>query len=455
MLYTFSIPIIDKRIFLSCDTYRLDMKQFPRYWNDGSFLRSFGQFGYRNSPGKDIPFQEKVYAQANRGLLIADNQQIISYNKSNLRLSCVFRRVFFDEYSARVDTGIKDVRKSPENMQFKEFFDSINAILDCKVYAKHCSGKAKKLIDIGKDLSREYLYATTMNPGENWSQVDANWLSSGCPSMVIECASKEIDIASLKRSSYIMEVPGLPTEWDVELYYMSARHALPVWIIVKGMNPKKDKLRALRILLLKYHQERETLKYVMKLVAEKGNNENLIQNEVLKEYLDTITSVFSRKKRDGIEQKYIIDIVRSVDEYVYVNEYQELLKYLSRHMELQFLERRCKVVAENHYYFQHAKINNLITEPEFHDKVYFGNAEEGILKLNELLDRLDESVQKDNSADTEEAKKCIKGIKEELKKSTPNKNKLEQYITVLKAITISGEFVKLVASIAEFLGFAQ
>ena len=59
MFYCISFPLIDKRIFLNEDTYRLDLKQFPRNWNDASFLRSFGMYGYRNNPDASMPYSEK------------------------------------------------------------------------------------------------------------------------------------------------------------------------------------------------------------------------------------------------------------------------------------------------------------------------------------------------------------------------------------------------------------
>ena len=136
MLYTVSVPVADKRVFLSGKTYRLDPQQFPQSWSAKHFLRSFGQYGYRSHPEKIIPFQEKQYANAHRGICIPEDQRVLSYGGTDFLFECVFRRAFFDDYSARIDVGIKDPQEHWETLYSKEVFKKVNAVLRCKVYTR-------------------------------------------------------------------------------------------------------------------------------------------------------------------------------------------------------------------------------------------------------------------------------------------------------------------------------
>ena len=462
MLYTVSIPIADKRVFLCENTYRLDVKQFPRNWDDSSFLRSYGKYGYRTKPGRDIPFQEKTYAKANRGILISDNQHLLHYRRSKLLLSCVFRRVFFDDYSARIDVGIKDAREYSLDLELKDIVNNVQSILNCKVYTKHCSTESKRLVEIGRDLCYQFLYSTTKLPSINWHHVNENWFTSCCPAVVVECDYFDLRFGKLKETTNLCKIPDIPVEWGLDLFYFTRKDSIPFWIIVKGKNPQKDMLRALRIYLLKYHQERETLKAVMRLIAEKGQ-ENILEPNILGHYINTITSTFSRIKRDGIEQKHIIDVVRSADHFICGDESQALLNYLSAHVDLKFLEKRCKTVVENHYDFTNAQIGNVITGGTFQEKVTAENQQtinidstivSGVdqSQLNELLNKLDELVSTGSITNKHKVKKYTQKIKEEAEKESPDKGKLETFLDVLKAITVSAEFAKTVFAIAQLFG---
>lgn len=352
MLYTFSIPIVDYRTFLKQDTHKLDIAQFPRNWNDNSFLRNFGRFGARTRVTSDIPYTEKKYAKANNGIHFV-NQNRIKYGCADIVPSCVFRRMFFDAYSARLDIGIKNVsrhyRVAYGCLNVDDVINTSKALINATIYSTPFSNQPVPLYKIGKDLVAEYIYATTLNPRSN-TPYDMNQMASArCPIVVVELDECELEQTNILNSKGFTEYRRIPQEWGIRLGYRISTRNIPLFVLIRNKNSDKEKLRALRINLLKQHQERETLEAIMQLIARQNRELENIDILALTSYLDDITSVYSRSRRDGINQSTVFGIMRGIESEVNHDECAEMLMLLFKDRRLTYLARRFQKTIENLY----------------------------------------------------------------------------------------------------------
>ena len=352
MLYTFSIPITDYRPFLCEETFRINIEQFPRNWHDQSFLRSFGKFGERYNTGADIPFFEKKYAKGNNGLRFA-NQNAVKIRGTHFAPVCVFRRVFFDSASARFDVGITDV--SNDSHQTGNKVQDINVF--CKYYINKSvflTGFAQEepqpLYLIGPALCQKYLYATTLKPSINFINAKSTWLSYGRPIIVSKHEYDELgpisNIDKRFEKQGFQKSPCVPEEWGISLWQRRVFKGIPLYVIVVSSRGDKDKARALRINLLKYHQERESLLAIIKLLARSGQELEGINIDYLSSYLNEITSLYSRNKRDGISQKPFFALMAEIEEKFNQDDCLLMCSIIENTPKLQYLNNRVKTTIK-------------------------------------------------------------------------------------------------------------
>lgn len=450
MFYSISIPLIDKRSFLEENTHRININEFPRNWNDLSFLRSFGMFSQRSKPDKNIPYQEKKYAQAHRGVRIANQKQTLRYRKECLQPYCVFRRIFFDDYSARFDIGLKHATFHCKELTARDVKNKVETILKYRVYVNQST--REPVISIGKNLAAKYLYATTKEPGTYWETVSPYWIASATPTVLIELEKTSLLNGNLSEEGGLHQVQQIPPEWDLQLYHYCRGNSIPVWIIVSGDSVQKDMLRALRIYLLKVHQERETLKVFCRLVSVYGHSDNNLKIAAVKEYLDTVTATFSRKCRDGILQQPILDVARNADQSFYGNESQQLLEYLERH--LKYLKKRCEKVMEKTFNFNGPFTGNFVDGNNNGTMMQTNNVSSAGFDqahIEKLLQELRQKIPAE-SGDALDFEKNAKQLTEEINKEKPDKGVLEKIHSALKVLKTLAECGSIFAALATALG---
>lgn len=457
MFFTISFPLIDKREFLDAETHRIDASEFPRGLNDGSFLRSFGMYGLRSYPDANIPPHEKVYANAHRGVRIAKQQQLLRFKKEWLRPSCIFRRVFFDNYSARVDIGLRVQDYLTNSLYPSNIIDKIEAILKYKMYVPPNPNNSKKIKDLGKEIANKYLYATTKDPGCHWKIVNPNWISHACPIVIVEVDQTLLVNGKVGNEKRLKNVSSIPSAWGVQLYHYMRSDGIPAWIIVKGESLQKDKLRALRIFLLRFHQEKEALKSFPQLVASAHNHGWILNVARIEHFLNKTTSYFSKARRDGVEQQPIVDIVKKADIIAYGPETQYFLDYLG--CELPYLKERCRNVMNNVVF--NAPFNGIYVGGDNNGKIEYENntvipkdsVNDSINKqeVYDILKKLEKLIPEE-STDRNTFKKEKKQLSTEIKKKTPNKEILKKALDSLSILKAFAEAGTILAALAKALG---
>ena len=211
---------------------------------------------------------------------------------------------------------------------------------------EYSKNKPCALYDIGGDILKQYLYATTLNPGKNYPLTKSSWLSHGCPVIVVEYEKSKLRNLSSLDTKGFRRFEQIPEEWGISLWCREVTRHIPLYVIIKNRIHDKEKVRALRVNLLKYHQERETLRAVIKLIA--GRNQQLdgINTDNLSAYLNTITALYSRSKRDGIEQQPLFELMAQIEKEINQGDSSALYGALMNNPKLQFLLKRFDITIK-------------------------------------------------------------------------------------------------------------
>ncbi len=359
MLITVSFPIADYRPLLHVDTYRIDMINADRFNFGDGFLRSFGSISHRYSSAEYISSDERVYAKADNGIHFC-RQDEVSIGRFRVYYDCVFRRAFFGPFSARFDVGLTNRFRSTFRYEAFDIERLIKASLNLLFYANtrrvnrdiSFDDKYVTAYDFGSILKKEYTYATTYRPNENLHKVSRKWLSNRVPVVVLQSDYREV--GSFKGySSRGFKKIGIPEEWNIRLYYKELRSKIPVWIVVADPEVNKERLRALRIWLLKWHQEKQTFQGVISFIgASCEDNRKNIDNSMVANCLNDLLKTIGKKKQDGFSAYEVANSIMGIERQVDISTEERFFTYLKNNPSTCFLYRRSIAAMNNSFPFK-------------------------------------------------------------------------------------------------------
>ena len=363
MLYTVSFPITDYRELLNYETNAIDMFNNSRFDFGKGFLRSFGGFSNRYFCEEYISPDELIYAYANKGIHFSrQEEQSLGYC-FRLYFDCVFRRAFFGPFSARFDIGLTNRFKYDKcSLEFIE--KSVFSVLHLKVYTetkKARKGKASEndiaLLSFGSSLKKAYLHATTKDPQKNFQKTDPKWLSARMPVIIVQGSYNEIDICNHSSKYHFREI-NLPQEWGIHLFYKAFENKLPLWVIIADKSVNKERLRALRIWLSKWHQEKQSFLAVMALIndmAIRGKAAEIDSNKVA-DCIEELLSSLGKKSQDGFPASDVANAIMSINRQVDPASEERLMKYLRDHESTKHLLGRTSAAMKNNFPFKDLSI---------------------------------------------------------------------------------------------------
>ena len=341
MLITVSFPIVDYREILKQETAKIDLQCIGKNWNQELFLRSSGRIAQRKRGGPLIPYNEYQYADARRAVHVTLDKSVRQKEKRIPRVA--FQRVFFNHYCVRLDIGIHAFPDEEKKWLTYEKWIYVNNCIR-KSMAQIRTNKSKELILVGQDFAQHYLSATSKHG--ILEKINFKWVAAGSPVIVAECemCNREVQHGKeifAQNSMYWTKV--IPPDWeDIELVYTTYENNIPVWILLKGEHARKDCVRALRIFLLKWHQEREAFQYIAGFLSQKNTDKRNVEVDRVAEILDDILKDLLKKKRNGILQEQLWTIVNKANEFVIPNQGKRMLDYVKKHKETCYLENRLK-----------------------------------------------------------------------------------------------------------------
>ena len=359
MLITISFPIADYRPFIHADTYRIDMINAERFDFGNGFLRSFGSIGRRHSLGFYISPDERVFANADNGIHLSfqDEENI---GRSSVYFDCAFRRAFFGPFSVRFDVGLANRFTSYSGFNAYGVEQLIHDALNLKFYAntKRANRDTRyddnpvSAHDFGSVLKKEYTYATTAHPNENLQRINKNWLSNRTPAVVLQGNSsnfKSIHDFTQKGFRKIQ----IPEEWNIQLLYKELSSRIPVWVIISDSNANKERLRALRIWLLKWHQEKQTFLGVISFIgAFCKTNGQVIDDSMVAQCLCDLLKTLGKQKQDGFSAYEIAHSIMGIERQIDISTEDYFLTYVKNSPLTSHFYNRSKIVMKNAFPFK-------------------------------------------------------------------------------------------------------
>lgn len=360
MLITVSFPIADYRPLIS-DTHRIDMTNAERFDFGAGFLRSFGNINYRHSSSEYLSTDERIYAKADNGIHFC-RQNETRIGNFRVYFDCVFRRVFFGPFSARFDIGLTNRFQKASCFNAFEIEKLIRSALNLRLYANTRRKNRNKIFDdryvtvfdFGSILKKEYTYATTYTPKQNLRKVKKHWLSNRIPVVVLQSDYKEVGTFKGYSNRGFKKIK-IPDEWNIRLYYKELRSNIPIWVIVADSDVNKERLRALRIWLLKWHQEKQTFLGVISFLSaftEKNENRQVLVDSMVAECLGNLLSTLGKKKQDGFSAYEVANSIISIERQIDVLTEERFFRYLSKNTSACHLHRRLSVAMSNNFPFK-------------------------------------------------------------------------------------------------------
>ena len=137
----------------------------------------------------------------------------------------------------------------------------------------------------------------------------------------------------------------LPETWGIRLFYkVMSDTQIPVWVIVTQFDTNKERLRALRIWLLKWHQEKQTfLGLISYINISRDKTKSHINIPIVADCLRELLDTLGRKKPKGIPADEIANAIRDIDEQIDKQSYDVFLKFLEENQSTHYLKERTKI----------------------------------------------------------------------------------------------------------------
>jgi hypothetical protein len=331
MLSVFQIPIIDCRSFTSEAESRLPKPDWPLPEAKKDFIRQFGVVHERRQGGVEEYAGEQVFCRASNAIRLKNETGIISSAVGTHRQHhrCIFRRFYFEGRSVgKLEIGFRCLTcPMSDSSQWHTLLHTIAQSQWIVGPRRKDVRLASPLVGAGDALAHLYLRSTTASdfPKRN---VQEWWVRSGEPVLVVEF---EAD-GHMAPPSQSIRVP-LSTH-AVDLYFQRAivdGRKLNVWYL-GHRDLEVRRLRQLRLHLLRFHAELQTLRAVLRRIA-KGSFPIIRGTEPadeLQEFLRDAVRLISKDERHGVDQKGLLEATRSFFDFVSAGERDSLLFKLAR-----------------------------------------------------------------------------------------------------------------------------
>jgi hypothetical protein len=273
MFVGFQIPLADVRLYLS-DTKKLHVPDYLLGPDEGAaeFLRNFGRFEpRRRGAGDDWP-AENVYCRAARGVRFAEGGLPILEEPpgSQGRFECAYRRYLSNGKAvSRIELGlVRRSRRPLPQTQAQQVRGLLERVLHLPVRIRTENGfHDARLIEAGAPLARQVLRSTT-----NWKAADREftpedwWVTSGRVLLLLEYAPDEVDgLPGLARPAPT-DIPGLKLH---HVSFTDGTRIARAWLLEIEPTADFERVRQIRLHLMRMHTEREVLRQVLRQIAKK------------------------------------------------------------------------------------------------------------------------------------------------------------------------------------------
>ena len=310
MFVSVQVPIADVRRFVPVETRRLADPNWPLPRTDKDFVRAFGGVKRRRRGGVENWPGEHVYCNATHAIRCVAEQIP----------QCMFRRFWADGVAnARIDVGLRFRQPEYDELPVAAFSQFLSATFQYQINIRDVSGAYRQcaLMDIGKPLSTLFLFATTRLEAGKAFPTEAWWVQAGAPLILVEQPCGYLD----SLPTHFREVSAMAPE-GIQLAHCRVEfkgRRVGVWLL-RNSTARCDvnTLRRLRVHLARLHTEREGIKQVLRLIAQKRIEiETKSQSsEDLQSYLDSASKLLGKEECYGLPQSAILRAAQDFEDRV-------------------------------------------------------------------------------------------------------------------------------------------
>jgi hypothetical protein len=338
MFLVLQLPFTDSRPFLPIASHRLLDPVWASPREDKDFVRSFGEVKRRLRGGLGEWPTEGFYCCAERALRFDASfakRQLIDESLVPVRKFCAFRRFLADGCAvARVEIGVK-YRSRGKDLRFTgdQCLGLIRSLLSQRVTVPFGGDQQSgDLLSVHQKLSRLYLKSSTAKVSceavqQNW------WFAPGNPLLVLEYIVGT-DVKELPKYTRSVQSEIL-TDAKISLSHARVRfrgREVGTWLL--GVTPHETDpivLRSLRLNLLRFHAEMESIRQIFRLIVGEKIviNRGTAASDKLQKHMQDSICLLSRESREGLPQSKILDVARQFDELINTGDRESLLLQLS------------------------------------------------------------------------------------------------------------------------------
>jgi hypothetical protein len=308
---------------------------------------------------------EEIYSDASRAVRFSAGRLEIQTSNKNRQILypyCAFRRflvdgrfpgVTIDGHSinrgavvSRLEIGLGFRRKKAADLAltFPDTLEVIKAVTQMHVTLQ-TQKESQPLFSLGPKLASAYLAASTRRKGGQSLPTEAWWFRVGAPLLVIEYGDG--DIGELpKYSRHVTTLVRTGVQLD---HCRIESHGMRFGVWFLGVNDSaltsvnKQRVRRLRLNLLRLHAERDSIRQILRLIAQEriAIKRGTTSSERLQQYLDESVRLLSKEHRDNLPQSEILEAAQDYEDFVTPGERETLGAQLSsiRKTLLQRLEK--------------------------------------------------------------------------------------------------------------------
>jgi hypothetical protein len=308
---TVQLPLTDARHFVEAETWRLPRPVWTLARDEGDFIRGTGPLRPRSRGGVWPWPGEEVYCDAKRALRFWPplGQIWVTVGPDLVGFRCAYRRLYADGVAvARMEVGL-GVRSLGSRFKEDDLVHLVGGVMEIPVLVRQVGATiATRLLQAGQPLARRVLRSTTAHAGLSQPPSTQDWwVQCGTPLVLLEHTREELEsIPSLAQVVQLQEQPAI----DLSHFIATLKGVrVGVWIVGYGDEAPRDALRRLRIHLSRLHSEREALRNILRLVAEKRLDigSRTPAADRLQEYLNAQVQTVQRPRRFGFDQEPLLE----------------------------------------------------------------------------------------------------------------------------------------------------
>jgi len=340
MLLALQLPFADLRPFSPDETGRLTVPRWPLAEPDKEFVRGFGVVTERARGGVESWAGEELYCRASRAVkFVAQHAAKApgSNGASRIATKCAFRRLLYDGSAVgRLEVGLAFGAPTTTNGSAGRtggVLEMVEQLATAPVRITNVQRREVQLplVDVGATFLERYAHATTR---ANWVQParrGPSLIRAGAPLAILEYRLGQLRNLPTNRRVLPTGDPSIALSF-CRVERGKGRDDLGVWLIGHGERVDRDRLRQLRIHLLRLHAEKEALRSTLRAMIDQSITitPGSVATDELADYLEGLFKLLTKHTRFGLAQSPLLGAAQQFDDQISVGERETLLSQLAK-----------------------------------------------------------------------------------------------------------------------------